>query len=186
MVSFNELKKGTTIIIEKQPYLIIEAAFLFKGRGSSVLQAKLKNLITGNLISRTFHPSDEFEEAEIEKIKVKFLYQHRDSFFFCEEQNSAKRFDLKTEQIGEQGKFLKSNQLVEGLVFQNKIVNISLPIKINLKVIEAPPGIRGGRAEPGTKTVTLETGAKVNVPLFIKVNDTIEVNIETGKYVRRI
>ena len=186
MLSYGELKKGVKIILDSEPYEIIEASHLFKGRGHSVLQVKLKNLTTDNLISKTFHPSDIFEEAELTKIEAKFLYQHRDKFFFSEKESPAKRFDLTAEQIGEQGKFLKPNQIVEGMIFENEVINISLPIKINLKVIEAPPGVKGSRAEPGTKTVTLETGAKINVPLFIKEGDIIEVNTQTGEYVRRI
>jgi len=183
---YSELKKGVKIILDNQPYEIIEASFLFKGRGHSVLQAKLKNLITGNLISKTFHPSDTFEEAEISKTEAKFLYQDRDKFFFSEKENPANRFNLTAEQIGQASQFLKSNQIVEGIIFKNKVINISLPIKINLKVIEAPPGVKGGRAEPGTKIITLETGAKINVPLFIEQGDIIEVNTQTDEYVRRV
>lgn len=186
MLSYSELKKGVKIILDGEPYEIIEASHLFKGRGHSVLQVKLKNLTTGNLISKTLRPSDIFGEAELSKIEAKFLYQHRDKYFFYETKNPAKRFDLTLEQIGEQGKFLKPNQIIEGIIFENKVINISLPIKINLRVIEAPPGVKGGRAEPGTKTVTLETGAKINVPLFIEEGDIIEVNTQTGEYARRI
>ncbi len=183
---YPKLKKGVKIILDNEPYEIIEASHLFKGRGHSVLQGKLRNLTTGNLISKTFHPSDIFEEAELSKMEVKFLYHHRDKFFFSEAKNPTKRVDLTLEQIGEQGKFLKLNQAVEGIIFENKVINVSLPIKINLKVIEAPPGVKGGRAEPGTKNVTLETGAKINVPLFIEEGDIIEINTQTGEYVRRI
>ena len=186
MPSYNELKKGVKIILDSEPCEIIEASHLFKGRGHSVLQVKLKNLITGNLISKTLRPSDVFEEAEVSKIEAKYLYQHQDKFFFSEKENPAKRFDLITEQIGEQGKFLKPNQIIEGIIFKNKVINIALPVKINLKVIEAPPGVKGGRAEPGTKTVTLETGAKINTPLFIEEGDIIEINTQTGEYARRI
>jgi len=185
-LSYSELKKGVKIVLDSEPYEIIEASHLFKGRGHSVLRVKLKNLTTGNLIPKTFHPSDIFKEAELSKIEAKFLYQHRDKFFFCEAKNPTKRFDLTAEQIGEQGEFLKPNQIVEGIIFEDKVINISLPIKISLKVVEAPPGIKGGRAEPGTKTVTLETGAKINVPLFIEEGDTIEVNTQAGEYLRRI
>lgn len=185
-LAYAELKKGVKIILDSEPYEIIEASHLFKGRGHSILQVKLKNLTTGNLISKTLRPSDIFEEAELSKIEVKYLYFHRDKFFFCEVKNPAKRFDLTAEQTGKQGKFLKPNQIVEGIIFENKVINISLPIKINLKVIEAPPGVKGSRAEPGTKTVALETGAKINVPLFIKEGDIVEVNTQTGEYVRRI
>jgi len=197
MLTYTDLKKGVKIILDNQPYEIIEASHLFKGRGHSVLQTKIKNLITGNILSRTFHPSDTFEEAELTKIQVKFLYSRsvrekssngasRDKFCFCEKDNSAKRFDLTKEQIGQQAEFLKQNQIIEGMVFKEKVINISLPIKVALKVIEAPPGIKGNRAEAGTKTITLETGAKINAPLFIKEEDVVEVNTETGQYVRRL
>ncbi len=192
-IAFNELQKGITIIIDKQPYEIIEASRLFKGRGHSVLQTKLKNLISNNVVSRTFHPSDEFEEAEIEKTKAKFLYSHRKKFIFSEENPSANsgqcpspRFEIDENQIHEQSKFLKPNQIVEILKYRDEIINISLPIKITLKVIEAPPGIQGARSQPGTKTITLETNAKINAPLFIKESDLIEINTETHEYVRRI
>ena len=199
-MNFNELDKGITIIIDNQPYEILDASRLFKGRGHSVLQVKLKNLLTGNTVPKTFHPSDSFEEAELQKFKAKFLYSHRGKFFFCEKNPStdslrfrsgqagqapSKRFDLDDEQIGKESDFLKPNQIVEALIFKEKVINISLPIKISLKVIEAPPGVQGSRSQPGNKTVVLETGTKINTPLFIKEGDIIEINTETNKYVRR-
>lgn len=200
-ISYPGLKKGTQIIINKQPYEIIEASSMFKGRGHSVLQAKLKNLITNEIIPKTFHPSDSFEEAEILKKEAIFLYGHRDKFFFCflpshhsakggtgskGEEEKSKRFELFKEQIGSVEKFLKNNQSVEAIIFGDEIVNISLPIKITLKVIEAPPGLQGDRSQAGVKTVVLETKAEINVPLFIKQGDTIEINTEKEEYVRRI
>jgi len=186
MISYPELTKGVKIILEKEPYEIIEANSLFKGRGHSVLHTKLKNLKTGNVISQTFHPSDTFEPAEVSKLEAKFLYSHRDKYFFSEKDNPSKRFDLSAEQVGEKRKFLKPNQMVETISFENKIINISLPIKIQLKVVEAPPGLRAGRSEAGTKQITLESGTKIAVPLFIEQGDIIEVNTETGDYVRRV
>ncbi len=186
MADFNELKTGKVITIQSQPYEIIEASLLFKGRGHSILQAKLKNLITGNSISKTFHPSDSFEEAEIEKTKAKFLYLRKDQFWFCEEGNPKNRFFIQKEIIGESSNFLKQNTIVEGIVFNKEIINILLPIKVKLKVIESPPGIKGDRAQGGTKMITLETGAKLNTPLFIEQGDIIEVNTEKGEYTRRI
>jgi len=196
-ISYSELQKGTRIIINKQPYEIIEASSMFKGRGHSVLQTKLKNLITGEIISQTFHPSDFFEEAEISKIKAKFIYSHRGKFVFAKENKPSERFELTEAQIGSAAKFLKPGQIVEGIIFKDspshqksgsegKIINISLPIKIQLKVKEAPPGVRGDRAQGGNKTVILETGAELNAPLFIQEGDIIEINTEKEEYVRRI
>ncbi len=185
MISYNELEKGTRILFKGEPSEIVEAKPLFKGRGHSVLQAKIKNLITGTIISTTFHPSDTFKEPEISKIKLKYLYSYRDSYFFCEKDNPSKRFEFKKEQIGKPAEFLKENQIVEGIIFEKRLVNLSLPIKVELQVLEAPPVIKGQSAQAGTKPIILETRAKISVPLFIEKGDIIEVNTETGEYVRR-
>jgi elongation factor P len=186
MLSHTDLKKGIRFILNGEPHEVLDTTFLFKGRGSSLVQTKIKNLITGNVLSKTFHPGEEFEEAEIEKVKAKYLYSHRDRFFFSKENGASVRFDLAKEVIGAAAIFLKPDETVEGIQFQGKIINVSLPIKVHLKVTEAPPGVKGDRAQGGNKTITLETEAKINVPLFIEEGDIIEVNTEKGEYVRRI
>lgn len=186
MLSHSDLKKGIKIILDGKPYEILKISFLKKARREVIVQTKIKDLITGSVFSRNFHQGETFEIAEIGRIKAKFLYSHRGKFFFCEQENPSRRFDLTEKQIGQSSQFLKQNQIVEALKFGEKIINISLPIKIQLKVIAAPPAVRGERAQPGTKQVILETGTKINVPLFIKEGDIVEINTETGEYVRRI
>ena len=186
MLSHTELKKGVKIILDDEPYEVLESRPLKKAQRRVVIQTKIKNLITGHVFDRNFHQGDTFEEAELSKFKAKFFYFHRDRYFSCEEQNPNKRFDLSSEQIGKTAKFLKPNQIVEAMVFNEKIINVSLPIKIQLKVIEAPPGVKGDRAQGGTKVVILETKAKISVPLFIKEGDLIEINTESGEYVKRV
>lgn len=186
MLSHNELKKGIKFILEKQPYEVLDSSFVFKGRGSSVVQVKIKNLLTGNLLSKTFHAGEAFEEAEIEKTRVKFIYSSNDKFCFCPENDPSTRFFLTKEIIGNSSAFLKQNEIIEGIKFEDKIINVSLPVKVQLKVIEAPPGVKGDRAQGGTKIVTLETKAQINVPLFIEAGDVIEVNTEKGEYVKRV
>ena len=186
MLNQNDLKKGTQILLESQPYEVMETAFMCKGRGSSAVQTRLKNILTGNIIPRTFHPGESIEEAEITKVKIIFLYSHRDKYFFCYENDKSKRFELSSEKLGSQAQFLKPNLPADGLVFNDEIVNISLPIKIILKVKEAPPGVKGDRAQGGTKIAILESGAQINVPLFVEEGELIEVNTEKGEYVRRV
>ena len=186
MISFNELEKGTRIIIDGFPWEIVESSHMFKGRGQSVLQAKIKNLKTGSIVPKTFRPSENFKEAEIFKLKAVFLYKSKNNYYFCRENNPRERFNLDETQIGESFKFLKEKEVVEGIEFQSEIINVSVPVKVSLKVIEAPPGIKGDRAQAGTKTVKLETGAEIAVPLFIKEGDIIEINTEKSEYVRRI
>jgi len=183
MFSHNDLRKGTQIIFQGQPWEVLEYNLNFQGRGSSKMQAKIKNLITGNVVSKTFHPSDSFREAELKKVNLKFIYSHKGKYVF---QKDSRRTELQENILGVKAKFLKQNQELEGIVFENKIINVLIPIKMQLKVIESPPGIKAGRAEPGTKQVTLETGAVINVPLFIKEGDVVEVNTGTGEYVKRV
>jgi elongation factor P len=186
MLSYFDLRKGVKFILEGQPYEVLDFQQIGKAQDVVVAKTKIRNLITGKVLEKNFHQDDTFEEAEIEKIELKFLYSHRGNFFFCEAHNPKNRFSFTKEQIGEGAKFFKPNQTLTGLKFEEKVINVALPIKIQLKVIEAPPGLKGDRAQGGTKTVTLETGAKINVPLFIKEGDIIEVNTETGEYVRRV
>jgi len=186
MLTHTELKKGVKIVLDKEPYEVLEANPMKKAQRRPVIQSRIKNLITSNVFERNFHQGETFEEAEIEKIKAKFLYGHRDKFFFCQEDNSSFRFDLPKQTIGDGYTFLKPNEIVEAMRFEGKIINVLLPIKVKLKVVEAPPGIKGDRAQGGTKLVALESGAKINVPLFIKEGDVIEINIENKEYVRRV
>lgn len=186
MLSYFELRKGTLFILENQPYEVLEFQQVYKAQDAVVARTKIKNLISGKIIERTFHKGDQFQEAEFEKIDVKFIYANRGKFVFCEAQNPGVRFELAAEQVGQAARFLKPNQLAAGIRFQGKVINISLPIKVQLKVIEAPPGTKGDRAQSGTKAVVVETGAQINVPLFIEMDDVIEINTETGDYVRRV
>jgi len=186
MLSYFDLRKGVKFILEGQPYEVLEFQQIYKAQDMVVARTKIKNLISGKVLEKTFHQGDNFEEAELEKIEVKFLYSHRGKFCFFEVNDPSKRFELTEEQIGSGVKFLKPNQILTGIKFQEKVINIIIPIKVQLKVIEAPPGVKGERAQAGTKPVTLETGAIINVPLFVESGDNIEVNTETGEYARRI
>lgn len=186
MLAHTELKKGVRIILDGEPYEVLEARPLKKAQRRVVIQSRIKNLITGNVFSKNFHQGDVFKEAELFKFKAKFLYSYREKFVFCKLGDASQRFELPENQIGFAAKFLKPGQIVEALTFDNKVINVSLAIKVQLKVSQAPPGEKGGRAQAGTKQITLETGAKINAPLFIEQGDIIEVNTENGEYVRRV
>lgn len=186
MLSYSELNKGKIVIVNDQPYEIIEAENTFKGRGHSYLQMKMRNVVSGAVISKSAQPRDAFEEADIEKSEAKFIFQNKGKYTFSEIDNPGKRFDLDEEKIGGAAKFLKTNEIVTTILFNGKIINVTLPIKVKLKVTEVPPGIKGDRAQAGNKMVTLETDAKISAPLFINEGDIIEVNTESGEYTRRV
>lgn len=186
MLNYFDLRKGIKFVLEGQPYEVLEFQQMYKAQDMVVAKTKIKNLITGNVMEKNFHKGDSFDEVEMEKIEVKFLYNHRGKFGFCEAGNPSQRFELEEGQIGFAAKFLKPNQVVSGIKFQDKVVNIVLPIKVQLRVTEAPPGVKGERAQAGTKIVTLESGAQINTPLFVERDNIVEVNTETGGYVRKI
>ena len=186
MFNYNELKPGTVFILDGEPYEVLEFSFLRMQQRKPVAQTKIRNIITGKILSRNFQHTESFQEAEIYYKKVKFLYSHRDKFTFCDIQNPSARFELPAEIIGEKAKFFKPNSEVEVVSFQGKTINIRLPIKMDFKVVEAPPSTRGNTAQGGTKTVTIETGAQISVPLFINEGDIIRINTQTGEYVERV
>lgn len=186
MLKHTEIKKGKMIILENTPYEVIKHSHSVRGRGRSVVQTQLKNMKTGSILQKTFHAGDTVNEAELEKINVVFIYSHRGKYFFHEEKNPANRFELDQDQIGEKSDYLKEKALLVAVLFKEKIIGLQLPVKMIFLVKEAPPGVKGDRSEGGTKTVTLETEKTVDVPLFIEEGDLVEINTETGEYVRRI
>lgn len=186
MLAYNELKPGTFIILDGQPYEVLEFEFLRMQQRKPVSKTKLKNLITGKVKEQTFHQSDSIEEAELEKMPSRFLYENKGIYWFDEIGNPKNRFSFQKEEIGDSVVFLKPNVEITALKFDDKIINIELPVKADYKVIEAPPAIKGDTASGGGKTVTIETGAKINVPFFISESDIIKVNTATGEYVERI
>lgn len=165
---------------------MLETKHIFMGRGSSTLQAKVRNLITGNVLSQSFKPSDNFEEVEISRHEIKYLYNHRGQFWFCEKDNPAQRFFLEEKVIGDQSRFLRPNSLVRTIEFEDKIIGVELPIKMDFKVKFAPPGDRKDAAQRSTKIITLENDTQIKAPLFINSGDIVKVNTETGEYVERV
>ncbi|NCN53096.1 elongation factor P [Candidatus Wolfebacteria bacterium] len=186
MLSYNDLKIGTMFKFEGQPYEVLEYSFLRMQQRKPVAKTKIKNLITGQVLERNFHQNESFEEIDVEKKEITYLYNHRGEYWFSEKGNPKNRFKLDEEKIGESAKFLKPSTGVTALDLEGEVLNINLPIKVDLKVTEAPPAEKGNTAQGGDKLVTLESGAKVTVPMFINEGDTVRVNTSTGLYAERV
>ncbi len=185
-LSVNELKPKTLFIFEGQPWVILEAHHLKMQQRRPVVQTRMRNLLNGKIVERNFAQSDVFEEADIKREEVKFLYSYKDEYWFCHKDDPAKRFLLDEKILGDATKYLKNNLIVGAILFNDQIINIELPVKMDFKVVEAPPAIRGDTAQGGVKQVVIETGATVNTPLFVEEGDTIRINTETGQYVERV
>jgi len=186
MLTHTDLKKGVQFIYEGQPWEVLEASAIKMAQRRPVIQSKIRNLLDGRVQEKNFQQGDIFAEAELEKKDIKFIYQSKGQYYFCEIDDPSKRFSFTEARVGAQAKYLKPNEIVTGIVFDEKIINFVLPIKVQLKVKESAPGVKGDRAQGGTKSAILESGAEIQVPLFVKEGDTIEVNTETGEYVRRV
>lgn len=182
----NDLKLGSVINLEGEPYVVQYTQHVQMGRGGAILRTKLKNLVSGNVLEKTFKGGDRIDEADLSRGKANFLYRDGDEFFFMDN-TSFEQFSLPKDQIGEISKFVKEGQDVDVMNFDEKPVSVSLPPKVELKVTSAPPGVKGDTAQGRvTKKITLETGYVVDVPLFVKEGDTVRVNTETGAYVERV
>lgn len=185
MLEYNEILPKKVILLDGAPYEVLDAHVFRKQQRKPVNQTKLRHLITGKVTEQAFHVSEKVPEADLSTRNVKYLYTNKGEFWFCAENNPADRFELSQDIIGTPGQFLKPNTVVEALVFDDEIIAVRVPIKVELTVKDAPPAVRGNTAQGGTKQIVLETGATVNAPLFINEGDKVIVNTQLGEYVER-
>ncbi|MEK7662421.1 MAG: elongation factor P [Patescibacteria group bacterium] len=192
MLEYNEIKPGKCIVYENAPYEVLESHVARTQMRKPQNQTKLRNLLNGRIVPATFHATDKVDEADLGKRTVKFLYHNKGEYWFCEERDPSKRFKIEDVILGEPKKFLKGNTLIDVITFSEdedeepKIIGIRLPVKVELKVTDAPPSIKGNTASGGGKMATLETGTAINVPFFVNIGDIIRVNTESGEYVERV
>lgn len=186
MLEYNEITERKYVVLDGQPYEVLTSHVARTQQRKPTNQVKAKNLITGKLADFTFRSADKVKEADITKRDIKYLYTSRGEIWFCEETDPSKRFKLEESVLGPAMRFMKPNSLVEALVFDEKIIGVKLPVKVDLKVTEAPPAVRGDTSKGGNKVITLETGATINAPLFVKEGDIVRINTENGEYTDRL
>ena len=184
MLGISDIKTGKNIVHEGAPYTVLFHEQSKTGRAGSVLRTKLKNLVTGAVLEKTFQGADKLEEADISKSKAQFLYKEGSDYAFMDNE-SYEQFSLPNQVLGSATEYLIEGTEITVLNFNGTPINIELPVKVKLKVVEAPPGIKGNTVSTGGKVVTLETGLKVSAPLFVNEGDEIIVNTEKGEYVSR-
>lgn len=185
-VEYSQILPKRTVIMDGDPFIVLSSSISKKDRQKASNAVKMKNLRTGGVVDKTFHQSDVLEEAEVEKREVKYLYNSKDEFWFCAPDNPADRFKLDADTVGDLGKFVKENTIVEALVFDDEIMSVITPIKVELKVTEASEAVKGNTSSGATKEITLETGFQIQVPQFINAGDIVSVNTESWLYSERI
>jgi elongation factor P len=182
--SLNEIKKGANINWAGEPYVVMEANFVRMQQRKPVMQCKLKHILTGKILEYSFKPGDKVEEADLSRNKANYMYKDENYAYFMDNK-SFEQFQLPLATIGNRIKFLRDGTDVDVLYYESNPVSIDMPIKMNFKVTSAPPGTKGDSASNVTKQITLETGAVINAPLFVKEGETITVNTDTEEYVSR-
>jgi elongation factor P len=185
MLSITDLKTGTKVTLDNDPWVILSYSHSKMGRGGAVVKTKMKNLRTGSVIDRTFQGADRLDEAILTKKKATFLYSDQENVYFMDS-ISYDQFEIPIEKIGNSKNYLIENSPVDILYFKNEPINLELPIKMLFKVISAPPAIRGNSAGSITKKVTLETNAVVDTPLFVREGDKILIDTRSGLYIERV
>lgn len=193
MIDYNQIKPKVLIVLDGDPYEVLSSDIKKKNRQKPANQTKLKNLRTGAVTEKAFHQSDKVNEAEVSAKTIKYLYNKPgrppavgQEWWFCAADNPKDRFQLSEVVLSEKSQYLKENTEIESKVFEDEVIGITLPAKVDLKVVEAPPSIKGNTATGGNKPVTTETGAVVDTPLFIDIGDVIRVNTDTGQYTERV
>lgn len=185
MIGATDLRKGVTFELDGDLYRVVEYQHSFIGRGGANVRTKLKNLRTGATIDRTFSASEKFDEVRLELRQVQYLYNDGDLYYFMD----TRTYDqpaLSAEALGDTVNYLKDGLTLELSMYQGEAIEVELPVTVDLEVVEALPGLKGDTATGATKLATLETGLKVQVPLFVKKGDVIRVDTRTGQYLTRV
>lgn len=186
ILSYNEIVAKTVIEYNNEPYEVLSSHVFRMQQRKPVNQTKLRHLVTGKVTEISFHQNESVPEADIGKMEAVYLYSNRGESWFTEAGNPKNRFSFPEEAVHDKVQWLVSNSPVEILLYKDAPMTVSIPIKVELKVTEAPPGIKGDTATGGTKQVTLESGATVSTPLFINEGDVLKINTDTGEYVERV
>lgn len=185
MLSMNDLKTGSVFKYEAEPYVVIQSSHVHMGRGGSTLRVKMRNLVNGKVLERTFKPGEKIEEAQVETRRANFLYADKSQAYFMIE-DDYDQVALSKDEVGDRLKFLKEGTQADIIFFEGSPVGVEVPKKVKLIVVLSPEAVRGNTASGNvTKIVALETGLEIPAPMFIREGDCLVINTDTGEYVER-
>ncbi len=186
VLSYNEITPKKVIIFNDEPYLVLSYHVFRKQQRKPVNITKLKNLKSGRVIENTFHVNEVAEEADLENQNIIFIYRKGSEFWFHQTGKPGERFALSEDLIGDAGKYIKEGSELKALVYDEEIIGVKVPIKIDLKITETVDAVKGNTSSGALKEAVLETGATVMVPMFINEGDVIAINTEEGTYSERV
>ena len=185
MISAGDFRNGITLEIEGNVYQILEFQHVKPGKGAAFVRTKLKNIINGGVVEKTFRPTEKFPAARIDRVDMQYLYSDGDLFHFM----NTETFDqiaLNADDIGDALKFVKENEMVKICSYNGNVFAVEPPLFVELEITDTEPGFKGDTGTGATKPATVETGAVVSVPLFVEQGDKIKIDTRTGEYLSRV
>jgi elongation factor P len=185
MYSTTDFRKGLKIEIAGEPYIIVDFQHVKPGKGGAFVRTRLKSLLTGNVIDQTFRSGDRVDKPDLEEREMQFLYETGGEYHFMDTHTFEQLF-LTADQMGESKDFLKENLVIKALFHNKRPIGIEVPMFVELKVVRSEPGVKGDTASGATKPATLESGAVIQVPLFVGEGDIIRVDTRTREYITRV
>lgn len=185
MVSAGDFRNGVTLEIDGNIYQIIEFQHVKPGKGAAFVRTKLKNIINGGVVEKTFRPTEKFPTARIDRVEMQYLYNDGDLFYFMNTE-TYDQIALNNETIGDALKFVKENEMVKVCSHNGNVFAVEAPLFVELEVTDTEPGFKGDTATGATKPATVETGAVVYVPLFVETGDKLKIDTRTGEYLSRV
>lgn len=185
-LSINEIKSGVTVLVDNEVYVCLDAQHVKPGKGAAFVRARLRNMKNNNIQEKTFRGDEKIEQAYVEERKLQYQYSSAGMFHFMDTEN-FEEIAISEDSVGDSAKLLKDNLEIQGYFFKGQNLSITLPNFIEFNIIETEPGIKGDSSKSGTKPATVDTGAIIQVPLFINLGDKIKVDTRTGgTYAERV
>lgn len=184
MISAGEFRNGITFELEGNVFQVVEFQHVKPGKGAAFVRTKLKNVITGAVVEKTFRPTEKMPKAHIERKDYEYLYTDGELYYFMD-QETFEQMPLNAEALGDSLKFVKENMVVKVLSYKGSVFGVEPPTFVELEVTETEPGFKGDTSTGATKPATVETGAQIYVPLFINQGDVIRIDTRTGEYMER-
>ncbi|AEM78653.1 translation elongation factor P (EF-P) [Thermoanaerobacter thermohydrosulfuricus] len=185
MIAAGDFRKGVTIEVDGQVFTVVDFMHVKPGKGAAFVRTKLKNVMTGAVIEKTFSPTEKFEEAVIERREMQYLYNDGELYYFMDTE-TYEQIPLNYDKVEDAIKYIKENMIVTVKFYKGEAFSVEPPTFVELEVVETEPGFRGDTATGGSKPATVETGAVIQVPLFINVGDKIRIDTRTGEYLERV
>ena len=185
MISAGDFKNGVTVEIDGNIYQILEFQHVKPGKGAAFVRTKLKNIISGGVVEKTFRPTEKFPKAHIDRKDMQYLYRDGDLFNFMDVE-TYDQIALNEDVVGDSLKFVKENENVKLSSYQGSVFAIEPPLNVELEITETEPGFKGDTAQGATKPATVETGAIVMVPLFVEQGDVLKIDTRSGEYLSRV